>query len=154
MSTVFASVRVNRPPEEVFAYLSDLSRMADWWQGIAGVRASYPVRKGSGGMFTMKSGALPQTVDFQVREIEPGRRLVLAFCEARSVSQAEFTLSDGAGGTRVLLGWTVAGGSWKSLIIAPLKARAAQAELASNLRLFKALAEDAEYIEDARRLAA
>ncbi len=153
MSTVFASVRINRTPAEVFAYLSDLSRMADWWQGVAEVRASGPVRKGSGGMFTKTAGTPPQTVDFQVTDLEPGRRMVLDFHESRTVSQADFTLFEGAGSTRVLLGWTVEGGGWRSLI-APLKARVAQAQLVSNLRLFKALAEDADYIEDARRLAA
>jgi uncharacterized protein YndB with AHSA1/START domain len=55
MSKVEASVEINAPVSEVFAYASDYRHWEDWWQGVSGFRPTTEVTRGNGTRYAYKA---------------------------------------------------------------------------------------------------
>jgi NAD(P)-dependent dehydrogenase (short-subunit alcohol dehydrogenase family)/uncharacterized protein YndB with AHSA1/START domain len=99
-------VRIGRPPEEVFAVLSDPGRYPEWVVGAAGVRDHDDEFPAVGSRFhhnvgTWRVGLKDHT---EVIEVDPPRRLVLK-AKARPLGTAtiEFELEERAGDTELSL---------------------------------------------------
>jgi uncharacterized protein YndB with AHSA1/START domain len=95
------TVLIERPPEEVFAYLTDVSKLPEWQssasearvEGEMGLRARvYEVRTllGRRGESTL-----------EVTEFEPDRKFSLAVVEGPLQFEVRHTLSEASGATRL-----------------------------------------------------
>ena len=102
-STATFEVTIDRPPGDVFAYLADVSRHAEWSpkpyrvEGISG-----PVAEGD--TFT-SIGVVPGDKDHRnevtVQEVSPPRRLVLDAVEKGEHFISTFDLDPAGAGTRL-----------------------------------------------------
>jgi uncharacterized protein YndB with AHSA1/START domain len=66
-------IEINRPPEEVFAYLDQFDRHGEWQSEIisATVETEGPVRVGTRVKETRKIGGREQDTSFEITEYEP-----------------------------------------------------------------------------------
>jgi uncharacterized membrane protein len=55
MKRIEASVLVNAPIEEVFAYASDWRRWEEWWQGVSNFRPTTTTDRGNGTRYAYKA---------------------------------------------------------------------------------------------------
>jgi uncharacterized protein YndB with AHSA1/START domain len=76
MSEIRESVEINRPPEEVFAYLDDVERHGEWQEDIVGVErvTEEPIRQGSRVRETRHVPGGNRTMTYEVTEHDPPRR--------------------------------------------------------------------------------
>jgi uncharacterized protein YndB with AHSA1/START domain len=97
-------VRIEHPPERVFAVLSDPWRFADWVVGAKEIRAVDAEWPAVGSRFHHRFGAGPFTIDDStvLEEIDPPKRLVLrARARPTGVARVELHLVPAGGGTEV-----------------------------------------------------
>jgi uncharacterized membrane protein len=73
MSEIRESVEINRPPEEVFAYLDDVERHGEWQEDIVGVErvTEGPIRQGSRVRETRHVPGGNRTMTYEVTEHDP-----------------------------------------------------------------------------------
>jgi uncharacterized protein YndB with AHSA1/START domain len=75
MAPLVHSVEIDRRPEDVFAYVTDPSRFAEWQEAV--VRASRidegPIQQGSKISLTRKVGKREQTMTSELTEFSPPR---------------------------------------------------------------------------------
>ena len=73
MAPIVSSVDIARPPDEVFSYLSDPSRFAEWQDDVVGVRLEAGRVPGVGDRFTTtrRIGGVERTMTQEVAERRP-----------------------------------------------------------------------------------
>ena len=73
------SVQIARPPEDVFAYLTDLDNLIEWQASLVEVRPQTPPPLAAGSRFTEVRSALGRRIesDVEVKELEPPRRFTV-----------------------------------------------------------------------------
>ena len=76
MAPIIESVEIAKPPEEVFAYLDDLSRHGEWQEQIVSVevRSEGALGVGTRATETRKAGGREQTLTYEITEHDPPRR--------------------------------------------------------------------------------
>jgi uncharacterized protein YndB with AHSA1/START domain len=138
MLRVDHSVVVERPIDEVFAYLTD-PETAPEWQGSAleaRLEGDGPMRAGSRVIETRKLLGRRMESTMEVVEHEPPRRFVIRVSSGPVPFTVTNVLSEADGGTR--LDATVEGEPGRFFRLAePLVARAVERELHNNLATFK-----------------
>jgi len=77
MAGIKESIEISRRPEEVFAYVADLSRHGEWQETIVGVRMETdgPTRVGTRAVETRRVGPRTQAMVVEVTEHSPPRSL-------------------------------------------------------------------------------
>ena len=55
MTRVEASVEVNAPLQDVFAFASDWRRWDDWWEGVSGFHPTTEITRGNGTRYAYKA---------------------------------------------------------------------------------------------------
>ena len=75
MPPIVSSIEIARPPEEVFSYVSDPSRFAEWQHDVVSVRieGGGPPRLGSRFTTTRWIGRAERTMTQEITEIDPPR---------------------------------------------------------------------------------
>ena len=70
MTRVEASVEVNAPLEEVFAFASDWRRWDDWWEGVSGFHPTTEITRGNGTRYAYKAwiAGLPLNVETEIHD--------------------------------------------------------------------------------------
>jgi len=99
-----ASVVVNRRPEEVFAYLADVSRHGEWSPKPYRVEAltEGPVRVGSRFRSVGWLPRQPETVnEVEITQLDPPRRFAFNAHDRGETFKSEFVLTPQDGATRV-----------------------------------------------------
>ncbi len=73
------SIRINRPPEEVFTYVSDLENLVDWCNVIISSRSISPgtVQAGTRVRSTIRFLGRWSETTFEIVECKPGRYLTI-----------------------------------------------------------------------------
>jgi uncharacterized membrane protein len=73
---IVESIEIERSPDAVFAYLSDLARHAEWQPAIESVKVETdgPTRLGSRATDTRKVPGGKRNVTYEITEFEPPRR--------------------------------------------------------------------------------
>jgi uncharacterized membrane protein len=138
------TVVVERPPDEVFAFLTDLSSLPEWQSGAVEVRQLEP--KPSFGVGTkyvqvLKFLGKQFEATIEVTEYEPGQRFSIKTLSGPIPFQVEHTLEPSNGGgtnVRVTLEGEP-GGLFK--IAEPLVMRNAQRQVANDFATLKRLVE-------------
>jgi uncharacterized protein YndB with AHSA1/START domain len=75
MAPIVHSIEIDRSPEDVFAYVTDPSRFAEWQDAVvsAGVEGSGPLQQGTRISLTRRMGKRERTMTSQVTEYSPPR---------------------------------------------------------------------------------
>jgi uncharacterized membrane protein len=76
MAPIVETVEIARRPEEVFAYLDDLSRHGEWQEQIVGVRVDTdgPTRVGTRATDTRRVPGGPREITYEITEHDPPRK--------------------------------------------------------------------------------
>ena len=79
MAPIASSIEIARPPEEVFAYITDPSRLAEWQQSLVGARpeGGGPLAAGSKVATTRRVGRGERTMTMEVTSMSPPRSWAL-----------------------------------------------------------------------------
>jgi uncharacterized protein YndB with AHSA1/START domain len=72
---IVSSIEIDRPPDEVFSYVTDPSRFAEWQHDVVSVRieGGGPPRLGSRFTTTRRIGGVERTMTQEITEINPPR---------------------------------------------------------------------------------
>ena len=73
MAAVVSNIEIARPPDEVFAYVTDPSRFAEWQDDVVRVEAGGPPGVGSRFTTTRRIGGTERTMTQEVTENSPPR---------------------------------------------------------------------------------
>jgi uncharacterized protein YndB with AHSA1/START domain len=105
MAPIVSSVDIARPPDEVFSYLSDPSRFAEWQDDVVGVRVEAGRAPGVGARFTTtrRIGGVERTMTQEVTERRPPRSWAVRGVDGPIRPSAKVTVEplDGGAGSRV-----------------------------------------------------
>lgn len=73
MAPIVTSTEIARPPEDVFSYVTDPSRLAEWQESVVSTRSDEggPPRVGSRVAQTRRIGRREQTMTSEITEITP-----------------------------------------------------------------------------------
>jgi uncharacterized membrane protein len=76
MAPIRESVEIDRPPQDVFAYIDDLSRHGEWQEQIVSVRVETegPTRVGTRATDTRRVPGGPREITYEITEHDPPRK--------------------------------------------------------------------------------
>jgi uncharacterized membrane protein len=102
---VETEIRIERPREEVAAFAADLDNATAWYENIERVewRTSKPLAVGSRVAFVARFLGRPLAYTYEVRELVPGKRLVMSTDEGPFRMETSYQWVDVPGGTRMIL---------------------------------------------------
>jgi uncharacterized protein YndB with AHSA1/START domain len=105
MPPIVSVIEIARPPDEVFAYVTDPSRFAEWQRDVVGVRVQGGGPPGLGARFTTtrRIGGVERTMTQEVTELRPGRSWAVLGVDGPIRPSATVTVEplDGRAGSRV-----------------------------------------------------
>ena len=130
------SIDINRPPAEVFAYLTDLSKLPEWQSGI--VEAHWETEKGQGGRAKQTREFRGDNVEteLQVSAYEPDRRFAVKTSSGPITFSLDYKLQAKNGGTHlIVVGEGEASGVAK--LAGPLMGRKVQKRFKSDFETLK-----------------
>lgn len=75
MAPIVSSFEIARPPEEVFSYVTDPSRLAEWQESVVSTRieGSSPTGAGSRVVVTRRIGRVERAMTSEMTELSPSR---------------------------------------------------------------------------------
>ena len=97
------SVVIDRPPEAVFALVADLERTPEWQGSLDRIELETdgPIRAHTRGTEIRSAGGRRLESQFEVTELEPGRRLAISTRSGTAEADATFDVVATDRGTRV-----------------------------------------------------
>lgn len=142
MPQIETSLEIERPPEEVFAYLADLRNATEWSTGLVDVEYDGELAEGSSGIDTRKLGGRKIRMPWTVTAFEPPDRVVVEYGRPFPATAA-FSFRSTGGGTLVTCATELRPrGFWR--LLAPVMAREARKTDAAQFRKVKQILEGRE----------
>lgn len=140
MTPITAVVEIARPPEEVFAYVTDPRRMKEWQQGCVGGSLDTPAaRVGSQCTTRRRIGGRERDVTTEITEYAPPRRWADRGIDGPIRATVSVTVDplDGASRSRVTIEVDFAGHGIGRLLVPLLVCCQAAREMPENMRQLK-----------------
>jgi hypothetical protein len=134
---------IERPRDEVAAFAADPTNATAWYKNIKAVEWETPPPAVVGSRVRFVAQFLGRTLEYtyEIRSLEPGRRLVMSTSEGPFPMETTYEWSDdGAGATRMTLRNRGEPAGFAKLS-APVMARAMKRANEADLRRLKALLE-------------
>jgi uncharacterized membrane protein len=105
MAPITASIEIDRAPEDVFAYLDDLSRHTEWQEQLREVRVETegPTRVGTRFRQKRKVPGSVQKMTYEITEHDPPRSASWRGLDGAIRAFGTVSVSPADGGSRVLL---------------------------------------------------
>jgi uncharacterized membrane protein len=103
---VRTEIEIDRPRDEVAAYVSDPTNATEWYRNIRSVEweTPPPVAEGSRMRFRARFLGRDLSYTYEVRALVPGERLVMGTADGPFAMETTYSFEDvGAGRTRVAL---------------------------------------------------
>jgi len=102
---VVTKIEIARPRPEVAAYAADPDNATTWYANIerAEWRSEPPLREGSRVAFVARFLGRTLAYTYEIRELVPGERLVMATAEGPFPMETTYTWEDAPSGTRMTL---------------------------------------------------
>jgi len=146
MAPVVESIEISRSPEDVFAYLDDLSRHGEWDDQIVGTRVETegPTRVGTRATDTRKLPFGEQEIAYEITEHDPPRRSAFRGTNGavRPVGSVTIESLDDGARSRVTLSFELQGRGYGKLL-APLGNREARKHIPNQQAKLKERLESA-----------
>ncbi|MGH3103005.1 MAG: SRPBCC family protein [Gaiellaceae bacterium] len=136
-----SSIEIERSPDEVFTFLTDLRNLPAWQPSVVATRAEGTLAPG--GTFSETREFLGKRIEstLEVVALEPGRELTLRVVEGPVPLTIRHLLEEVGTGTRLTLtGEGEPGGLFR--LAAPLAGRAVKRQAGEDLRRLKRLLEE------------
>jgi uncharacterized protein YndB with AHSA1/START domain len=140
---VVTEIEIRRPRDEVFAFAADPSNATAWYKNIKAVEWETPPPVVVGSRVRFRAQFLGRALEYtyEVRELEPGRRLVMATEHGPFPMETTYTWEDSeVGSTRMTLR-NRGQPSGFAAVTAPVMTRAMHKANVADLRRLKALLE-------------
>jgi len=138
------TIEINRRPEDVFAYVDDLSRHGEWQENIVStkVETDGPTRVGTRATNRRRVPGGERDISFEVTEHDPPRKVAFLGTNGpvRPVGTVTFEPLDGGARTRLTLDFDLKGRGI-GLLIAPLARSNARKEIPKDHRKLKEILE-------------
>ena len=146
MTPIVSTVEIARPPEEVFAYMTDPSRFSEWQKGVVsgGTEGGQEQAVGSRCMTTRKLGGGERTTTQEVTKIDPPMRWAARGVDGpirADVSVSVDPLADGAS-SRVTIALDFHGHGIGRVLVPLFVRRDAEKEVPISCRKLKKRLED------------
>jgi uncharacterized protein YndB with AHSA1/START domain len=103
---VVTEIEIERPRRDVAEYAADPARATDWYENIKHVdwpEAERPLAVGSKMTFTAEFLGRRLSYTYEVRELNPGQRLVMSTADGPFPMETTYTWEDAGDGTRMTL---------------------------------------------------
>ena len=102
MPPIVTNIDVARPPDEVFAYVTDPSRFHEWQHDVVRVdiQGDGPPGVGSRSITTRRLGGAERAMTQEITELDPPRRWAARGVDGPLRPSADVTVEPLAGGTR------------------------------------------------------
>jgi uncharacterized membrane protein len=140
---VLTEIDIERPRDEVFAFAADPGNATAWYKNIKAVEWETPPPAVVGSKVRFRAQFLGRTLDYtyEVQEIEPGRRFVMATAQGPFPMETTYTWDDTAeGSTRMSLRNRGEPAGFAA-VTAPVMVRTMRRANRADLRRLKALLE-------------
>lgn len=140
---VLTTIEIERPRDEVFAFAADPSNATAWYENIKAVEWETPPPVVVGSRVHFRAQFLGRTLvyTYEVREIDPGRRFVMATAQGPFPMETTYAWADAAGGATTMSLRNRGEPSGFARVAAPLMASAMRKANEADLRRLKALLE-------------
>jgi uncharacterized membrane protein len=138
MAPITESIEIARPPEEVFAYVDDLSRHGEWQSQIESTRVETegPTRVGTRVVETRRVPGGPREFTYEITEHDPPRLAAFRILNGPIRPFGRVTFEPSAAGTRYTVQLDFEGHGFGKLI-APLVRRDARRRLPQDVARLK-----------------
>ena len=140
MAPIVNSIEISRPPEDVFAYLTNPSNLPDWQESAVSARGdSFPLAVGSRVVVTRRVGRMERAMTNEVTELNPPKSWSLRGTDGPVRGNVQGTvepLSDGER-SRVTLALDFEGHGVGKILVPLVVRRQVQAEMPRNLEKLK-----------------
>lgn len=148
MAPIVTEVEIARPPDEVFAYVTDPSHFVEWQQGVTGgrIEGDGPTRVGSRCVTTRRIGGAERTVTTEITEITPPRTWADHGLDGpiRAVIKVRVDPVDGGAASRVRFDVDFEGHGIGVLLVPLFVRPQARREMPGNCRALKERLENAD----------
>jgi uncharacterized protein YndB with AHSA1/START domain len=141
MAPIVSTIEIARPPEEVFAYVTDPSRLAEWQESVVRSRpeGAGPPGVGTRATVTRRIGRRERTMTAELSELSPPRTWAVRGVDGPVRGNVKGTiepLDDGAR-SRVTLELELVGYGMGKVLVPLVVRRQARNEVPNNLRNLK-----------------
>jgi uncharacterized protein YndB with AHSA1/START domain len=141
MAPIVSSIEIARPPEEVFSYVTDPSRLAEWQESVvsAHVEGGGPPVVGSKAITTRRIGRGERTMTMEMTEVSAPRSWAIRGIDGpvRGIVNGTIEPLDDGARSRVTIELDFAGHGLGKLLVPLVVRRQAQNEMPRNLRNLK-----------------
>ena len=145
MAAITESVEIARRPEDVFAYLDDYERHAEWQDTLvrAEVETAGPPAVGTKVRETRKMGGREQTSTYEITEHDPPRSFAFRTLDGpiRPVGRGRIDALDDGARSRVTVELDMVAHGLIGRVIRPIALRQARKEVPKNQQKLKELLE-------------
>lgn len=140
---VLTEIKIKRPRDEVSAFAGDPSNAPAWYKNIRAIEWKTPPPAVVGSRIRFRAQFLGRTLEYtyEVRELQPGRRFVMATAEGPFPMETTYTWEDAPDGATRMTLRNRGEPSGFAAITAPVMTRAMKKTNEADLRRLKALLE-------------
>jgi uncharacterized membrane protein len=140
---VLTEIEINRPRTEVSAFAADPDNATAWYKNIKAVDWESPPPAVVGSRIRFSAQFLGRTLDYtyEVRELEPGRRFVMATAQGPFPMETTYTWEDAPGDATKMTLRNRGEPSGFAAVAAPVMARAMRKANEADLQRLKSLLE-------------
>jgi uncharacterized protein YndB with AHSA1/START domain len=141
VAPIVTEVQIARPPEEVFAYVTDPSHFTEWQQGVTSgrIEGDEPTHVGSRCITTRRIGGSERTVTTEITELTPPRTWADHGLDGpiRALISVRVEPADGATSSRVTFHVDFEGHGIGKLLVPLFVRRQARREMPGNCQALK-----------------
>jgi uncharacterized protein YndB with AHSA1/START domain len=141
VAPIVNSIEISRPPDEVFAYVTDPSQLPRWQESVVSVRwdAGTPVATGSRVVLTRRVGRIEREMTAEVAELTPPRSWAIRGVDGpvRGIVNGTIEPIEGGRGSRVTIALDFEGHGIGKLLIPLVVRRQARTEMPRNQQRLK-----------------
>jgi len=140
MASIVASTEISRSPEDVFAYVTDPTKLPEWQESVVSAQCfDTPVHLGTKAVVTRRVGRREMTMSAEIAELDPPRRWAIRGIDGPvrgNVNGTVERLESGAR-SRVRIELELQGHGIGKLLVPLVVRRQAQKELPRNVEKLK-----------------
>ena len=139
MAPITSSVEIARPPEEVFSYVTDPSRLAEWQESVVSTRVEGAPAVGSRVAVTRRVGRVERTMTSELTQLSPPRSWAVRGVDGPVRGNVNGTIEplDGGARSRVAIELAFEGHGIGKLLVPLVVRRQARKEMPINLQTLK-----------------